>query len=226
MSAGPAGGARLLAAMALGDSAFPSGALAFSSGLEAATRTGAVTGEDDLADFVEEQLRHRWHTGDRVLLARCAREPGWEGALLVDAEAERLAVVDVLRRGSRTAGLALLGTFAALGSAPAARLRAAALAGRSPGHLVTAQAVCLRDAGLGPAEVEAVCCWSLVAQLTSAAVRLGVVGHLGAQRVTRRAVAVAGPLLATAPPREPWTGTALADVLVGLPAGDGRLFTT
>ena len=218
-----AGGLQVLA---LADSSFPSGGFAFSSGLEAAWAAGHVVDETDVGVFLAEQLHHRWHTFDRVLLRRYTDDPGPRQALALDALVERSSVVDVLRRGSRQAGLALLGTFDALGSAPAAALREAARAGRSPGHLVAAQAVCLVGSGLSPAEVETVTCWNVVSQTASAALRLGLVGHLGAQRVVASAVTEAERLLHLDPPSSPSTCTPLVDVLAARPHRDGHLFAT
>ncbi|NIZ92343.1 urease accessory protein UreF [Kineosporiaceae bacterium B12] len=212
--------------LALADSSFPTGGFAFSSGLEAARAAGHVLDEHGVGVFLAEQLRHRWHTFDRVLLRRYAADPGPRQALALDALVERSSVVDVLRRGSRQAGLALLGTFDALGSAPAAALREAVLAGRSPGHLVAAQAVCLLGRGLDLAQVETVTCWNVVSQTASAALRLGLVGHLGAQRVVARAVAEAEQLLRLEPPPHPSTCTPLVDVLAERPHRDGHLFAT
>ena len=215
-----------LAVLALADSAFPSGGFAFSSGLEAAWTAGHVVDEADVGLFLTEQLHHRWHTFGRVLLRRYTDDPGPRQALLLDDLVERSSVVDVLRRGSRQAGLALLGTFDALGSRPAAALRTAVLAGRSPGHLITAQAVCLHGRGLRRDDAETITCWNVVSQTASAALRLGIVGHLGAQRVVAAAVVEAEQLLRREPPPHPSTWTPLLDVLAAQPRRDGHLFAT
>ena len=66
---------QLLAAIRFGDSAFPSGGFAFSSGLEGSHRDGMVQDEDDVTAFVAEQLEGDWHRRDRVLLRRAWTEP-------------------------------------------------------------------------------------------------------------------------------------------------------
>ena len=50
----------LLAALHLGDSAFPSGAFAFSWGLEGLAADGLVTAEADLALLLEDLFVNRW----------------------------------------------------------------------------------------------------------------------------------------------------------------------
>lgn len=220
---------RALTVLALADSGFPSGGLAFSHGLEAAVHVGHVRDEDDLARFVVAVVRGRWATSERVFLARLAAAPDLAGALVVDHDVETCSTVAELRRASRRAGRAALGTHVRLGVPAAAEFAAAVDAGRSPGHLVTVQAVCLRAAGLAPAEVELVSCWTLVAQLAAAGLRLGVTGHLGAQRViaagnVAAADVLAGPSPAAGVLAEPRTATPVLDVLAARGVGDGRLF--
>ncbi|WP_432522320.1 urease accessory protein UreF [Kineococcus sp. SYSU DK006] len=216
--------AALLRVLALGDSAFPSGGLAFSGGLEAAVHAGHVLDEDGLRTFVVAVLRGRWALTERVFLARCARAPGLAGALAVDHDVETSATVEELRRASRRAGRAALGTHVALGVPEAVEFAALVDAGRSPGHLVTVQAVCLRAGGLDPDEVEAVSAWNLVSQLAAAGLRLGLCGHLGAQRVIATGNAVAAEVLRGPSPPEPSTSTPLLDVLAARTVGDGRMF--
>jgi len=212
---------RLLRVLALGDSGFPSGGLAFSQGLEAAVHAGFVTDESSLAGFVEALVTGRWATADRVFLARAA-DPA--KVSVVDHDVETHSSVAELRRASRRAGRAALGTHVRLGLPAAVEFAAAVDTDRTPGHLVTVQAVCLRAAGLDPSEVELVSVWNLVSQLAAAGLRLGVCGHLGAQRVITVGTTAAARVLAGPVPTEPRTSTPLFDVLAARPVGDGRLF--
>src|SRR5258705_10950921 len=88
---------QLLAAIRFGDSAFPSGGFAFSSGLEGSHRDGMVQDEDDVTAFVAEQIEGNWHRRDRVLLRRA-----WTGSdpSTVDALAEAVATTSVLPEAS------------------------------------------------------------------------------------------------------------------------------
>ncbi|WP_230596342.1 MULTISPECIES: urease accessory protein UreF [Nocardiaceae] len=170
----------VLMTLRLGDSAFPSGGFAFSSGLEGSYRDGFVTDESGLGAFAREQVLGRWNTVDRRVL-RAAWPRG--AAELADRRCEVHSTMSVLREGSRRAGAAVLGTFAALGYEDIADYRRSVLLGVVPGHLPVAQALCFRVAGLSLESAETVSVWQAVSGIASAGLRLGIVGHLGAQRV-------------------------------------------
>ncbi|MCP2627120.1 urease accessory protein UreF [Mycolicibacterium smegmatis] len=216
--------AQLFAAMRFGDSAFPSGGFAFSSGLEGAHRDGLVHDERDVAVFTAEQLFGRWHRGDRVLLrmAWTRDDPGD-----VDALAEAVTTMSVLREASRRAGAATLSTFAAITTADhLTRYRTRVLAGDALGHLPIAQALSFRAAGLTLPTAEAVAAWQVVSGITSAALRLGICGHLGAQRILGDLTAPMLDVLDREPPAVPATFTAYADIAAQR-RGDGvRLFAS
>jgi urease accessory protein len=218
---------QLLTAIRFGDSGFPSGGFAFSSGLEGSHRDGLVLDEDDVGAFAAEQLEGRWHPCDRVLMRQAwtARDPSG-----VDAMAEAVATMSVLREASRRAGAATLATFAgvlptASGSAVTG-YRDRVLAGAAPGHLAVAQAVCLRAAGLTLETAETVAAWQVLSGITGAALRLGIVGHLGAQRVTTTLTPLLLTLLARQPPSSPATFTAYADIAAQRRGDGARLFAS
>lgn len=218
---------QLLAAIRFGDSAFPSGGFAFSSGLEGSHRDGLVRDEADVSAFAAEQLDGRWHRCDRVLLRQAwlAGDPSG-----VDDLAEAVATMSVLREASRRAGAATLATFAAvLDSGPCSEVtdyRARVLTGAAPGHLPVVQAVCLRAAGLALATAETVAAWQVLSGITGAALRLGVVGHLGAQRITSTLVPLLLEVLRRRPRSAPASFTAYADIATQR-RGDGvRLFAS
>ena len=218
---------QLLTALRFGDSAFPSGSFAFSFGLEGSHRDGLVRDEADVQAFAAEQLDGRWHPCDRVLLRRAwvAADPAE-----VDDLAEATSTMSVLREASRRAGAATLATFAALLGAEAApavdEYRRRVLQQGAPGHLPIAQALCLRAAGLTLETAETVTAWQVIAGISSAAVRLGICGHLGAQRT----IASLTPVVLEVLQREPAPGPAVFTVYADVAAqrrGDGvRLFAS
>lgn len=214
---------QVLAAIRFADSAFPSGGFAFSSGLEGSHRDGFVRTEADVEDFTAEQIERRWNHCDRVLLrgAWVAAEP-----FEADALAEAVATMSVLREASRRAGAALLGTFAAVLQSGVAEYRSAVLTGATPGHLPVAQAVCLRAAGLTLEHAEIVAAWHALSGIIGAAVRLGIIGHLGAQRVTTSLMPVLLELFEREIRSTPASFTAYADIAAQR-RGDGtRLFAS
>ncbi|MBM7279283.1 urease accessory protein UreF [Gordonia rubripertincta] len=213
----------LLTAIRLADTAFPSGGFAFSSGLEGAYRDGHVRNEDDVHAFVAEQVTLRWHTGDRVLLrmAWSARNP-----VHVDRLADATSPMSVLRAASTRAGTALLGTFAALGHEAAADYRSAVRSNAAVGHLPIAQAVCYRCAGLDCRTAESIAGWQMIAGIAGAATRLGIVGHIGAQRVVGHASTVLAEALALQPPARPAAFSWFADIAAQRSTDGVRLFAS
>jgi urease accessory protein len=214
---------QLLAAIRFGDSAFPSGGFAFSSGLEGSYRDGMVQDEGDVSAFVAEQLTGNWHRRDRVLLRRAWAVPDPSA---VDTFAEAIATMSVLREASRRAGAATLATFAALIDPGVVDYRGQVLAGAAPGHLAVAQAVCLRAAGLTLETAEAVAAWQVVSGITGAALRLGIHGHLGAQRIATNMTPLLLDLLQRQPPAEPAGFTAYADIAAERHDDGVRLFAS
>lgn len=214
---------QLLAAIRFADSAFPTGGFAFSSGLETAHRDGLVRDESDVAAFAAEQLEGRWHHCDRVLLRRAwaQRDP-----VETDELAEAVATMSVLRAASRRAGAATLSTFAVIVDGGVTEYRGRVVTGSAPGHLPVAQAVCLRAAGLTLDTAETVTAWQVLAGVTGAALRLGVIGHLGSQRVTSSCTPLLLDLLRREPRDSPAAFTAYADIAAQR-RGDGtRLFAS
>ena len=177
---------QLLAALQHGDSFFPSGAISFSWGLETLHADGAVTTPEALSRFVHGQIEQRWACCDHPALARAHRAgDDLDAVAAVDNELEALALPAELRSGSRRAGAALLGVHARLSSARAAAYRERVLDGRdrASGHLAVVQGLVLGAAGLSEDGAAAVSGHALATGLVSAGLRLGIVGHLDAQRI-------------------------------------------
>lgn len=184
-AAGSDGALRLLAALQYGDGQFPGGGFAFSWGLEAMVAEGRLQ-RDGFAAYLEGQLRHRWAPFDRVFVAHAhaaADDPVALGRL--DALVEAMSTVEAARVGSRRAGLALLGTHRRLDTPGAAALRARIDAGDAHGHLPIVQGVVLAGAGLDCTAALAVSAHAGATAMTTAAIRLGLIGHLDAQRALR-----------------------------------------
>ncbi len=218
---------QLLAAIRFADSAFPTGGFAFSSGLEGAYRDGLVRDEVDVTDFAAEQLVGRWHQCDRVLMHRAWAQPN---PLAVDVLAETVGTISVLREASRRAGAAVLTTFAAIGEcgqpAEVADYRALVLTGAAAGHLPVAQAICFCAVGLTLETADAVAAWQVISGTTGAALRLGICGHLGAQRILTALTPLLLDVLRRIPPAEPCPFTTYADIAAQRRDDGVRLFAS
>ena len=223
---------QLLTAIRFADSAFPSGGFAFSSGLEGSHRDGWVQDDflhdgGDVAEFAAEQLVGRWHQCDRVLMRRAWAQPD---PVATDMLAEAVGTMSVLREASRRAGAAALTTFAAIvdaeNTSEVADYRIRVLAGTAPGHLPVAQAICLRTAGLTLETAEAVTAWQVLSGTTGAALRLGICGHLGAQRVLTALTPLLLDVLRWEPPAEPCPFTTYADIAAQRRSAGVRLFAS
>lgn len=183
----------LLAAMQYADSFFPSGAIAFSWGLEALIADRHVTGAAELEAFLEGQLRHRWANFDRPFLVAAHRAAGDLDRLArLDRLAEAMSLPRENREAAQRLGLALLGVHERLATPGAAAYRGRIRAGEAPGQLPVVQGFLLRAVGLDEAAAAAVSAHSLVTMLASAALRLGAINHIDAQR----ALAAMRPILA------------------------------
>ena len=146
---------------------------------------------------------NRWRSFDRIVLRRVydVAEMTREVQRLVslDLEVEAATWALPLRVGSKRAGRALLNVHARLGAAGLGAYRIHVAADPRLGHLAVAQGVAWRAAGLALDVAEAVGAWTVATSVASAAVRLGVVGHLGAQAVLVHARAVAAEILLETP---------------------------
>lgn len=188
-TATPLASAQLAAVLQLADSGFPSGAFTCSWGLEGLAATGEVHDARSLEAFVVDQLRHRWATFDRVVVHLVATATMGNDPLDAVAELDRL--VDAMslppaqRDASRAAGSSYLRNAAMVVDDVSAWHRDLDRVG-SPMHLSVTQPLVLLTVGAPVAMIEVVSGMQTVQQLVSAGLRLGLIGHLGAQRLTSR----------------------------------------
>jgi urease accessory protein len=223
----------LLTALHLGDSGFPSGAFAFSWGLEGLAADGHVATEADLLALVEHVIKNRWDTFDRIVLRRVYALADMSGEIErlqdLDLEVEAATWAAPLRAGSKRAGRALLNVHDRLGSAEARLYRSRVVLDPRLGHLAVAQAIAWRANGIALDAAEAIGIWTTASGITSAAVRLGIVGHVGAQAVLAHARKVAPGFLRQIPdPQTPLASfTPLLDIaLMRHDRRELRLFAT
>lgn len=183
----------LLAALQYGDSAFPSGAFAFSQGLEGLAAISGRPQPDAVRLFVADQIRHRWASADRVALVLAFRAgPDLERVAAVDADNDRSTFCETLRSGARRNGLALLSTHARLGTPNAGAYQSMVRAGSAPCTLAAVQGLLLGSAGLDEQSAIMVSGYGFAAGSMAAAVRLGLVGALAAQSILAQLLGVLG----------------------------------
>ena len=218
-----------LALLQLGDSAYPAGGFAFSWGLEGLAADGMLANRAELDRIIADQLERRWASMDRILLRHAFRADDCAAIARVDRLAEAATPSAEMREGSRRAGRALLGVWVKLGGPLSVAYRGMVSSDGRLGHLAVVQAVVGRDAGLSLDAAELVSAWTLVTGLVSAAVRLGGVGHIEAQRSQEAARALLAELLAETPPADalPASFTPFIDIAVSRgPQRHVRMFAT
>ncbi len=204
----------LLASLQYADSQFPGGGFAFSWGLEGLAADGLLK-RAELEAFLRGQLENRWLTFDRPFIEAAARACGDIDTLArLDADIDAMTAGELQRDGSARAGRALLGVHAKLGSAEAAAYRAHAEANALACHLPLATGVVLSASGLPPQNIAAIAAYTFLANLTTAAIRLGIASHLDSQRaIANLRPMVAAALAEPAPdPRHAYSFTPLADI--------------
>ena len=166
------------------DSAFPSGAVSFSWGLETLVNRGIVTKADDVQAFLNAHLTARWANLDRVMLVHAHQswsDPDRISWLDTLTEAQSLSAEQ--RQGSRQMGAALLQMHCKLGTKRAKELSAAILKGKFYGHVPVVQGVLWRALNFDSYQVQSMAVHGLSTAVLSAAVRLSVIGHEDAQRI-------------------------------------------
>lgn len=184
-----------LAMLQISDSAFPSGALSFSSGLERLAADGIVTDDEDLFHVISAYLTHKWNTFDRVFMTRSFELTDHDQRARLDGEVEISTLSEADRISSRRAGRALLGSWARIGAIECESYRKKVNESSALGHLCIVQGLVYRHSGLTAEAAELASSWSVISGMTSAAVRLDLVGYLNAQKILTRIRPVAISLL-------------------------------
>jgi urease accessory protein len=185
-----------------GDSFFPGGLTSFSWGLEQLFEERQVADPSALRRFIEAELRLRWASFDRAFLSASHAAAG-DAAILVPID--RLCHVSIaareLRDGSARAGQALLAVHAKMGTPGAARYRELILRGKAHGHLPVAQGLVWGALGFSKTETAAVSVYSLVAGLAAAAIRMGLIGYVDAQKTIAGMAAVVEEIVSRPAPQ-------------------------
>jgi urease accessory protein len=173
----------------IADSAFPAGGFAHSAGLEAAVSLGVVTRPEELEAYVRGLL---WNTGHAALPFVAAAHGTPQELASIDARAEALLLNHVANRASRVQGRAFVATCHRVFGGDALDAIARAVRDRAlAAHLAPAFGAVLAILGVARADALALHLYFALRGITSAAVRLGAIGPLEAQRLAARL----GPLM-------------------------------
>jgi urease accessory protein len=175
---------RLMTVLQYGDSFFPSGAVSFSWGLEGLAEQGRLADAADIEAFVLGQLHARWASFDRAVVVAAHRAGSDLVAVArIDGQVEIQTPAAELRSASCRMGEAMLSVFARLGVADAASYRGMVKRGEACGHLAAMQGFLWAGVGLSQQEALAISAHSFSVGLLGAAVRLGHLTHIDAQRI-------------------------------------------
>jgi urease accessory protein len=168
----------------IADSGFPTGGFAHSAGLEAAVQLGEVGTASELDLYVRAHLWNVGHTSiPFVGAAHDCPADAWGLGQRIDA----MLTNHVANRASRTQGRAFLATCAEVFAEPEiVALATRARSRESKVHLAPMFGATLRAVGIARAETLTLFLHLALRGIVSAAVRLGVVGPLEAQRLQMR----------------------------------------
>lgn len=192
-----------LAMLQHADSAFPSGAVSFSWGLEALVNRNAVNDARGVEAFLRAQLEGRWATIDRTMLVHAhAAGDDLRQLVMLDALTDAQSLATELRIGSRRIGRAFLSVHIRLGTLRAAVLNDSVENGTLNGHAPVMQGAIWRQMGFTVDQAQLMAVHGLCANLLGAAVRLSVIGHFDAQAI-RTKIGPSIEEILTAPPCKP-----------------------
>jgi urease accessory protein len=168
------------------DSAFPSGGFAHSGGLEAAYQSGEVASEPALRRFVAESL---WQAGRATLplVTSAHRDPSRLEAL--DALCDAFLTNAVANRASRLQGQTFVAACARIW--PSSGIEAVAARARAlHGHYAPVFGAALEALRLPLADAQRMALFVASRGILAAAVRLGIVGPYGAQRLQHESTGI------------------------------------
>lgn len=163
-----------------------------SGGLETLVSEERVVSSEQVEVFVRGQLKFRWALFDRpILIAVWRAIDDLPRVGNVDALVEAQTLAAESRTGSKRAGQALLGVHARLGTPRAAEYQRMITDKTAHGHNTVVQGIVWRSIGICESAAELMSAYAFCVGIASAALRLGVIGHLDCQTI----IAGARPLI-------------------------------
>lgn len=221
----------LLRLMQCNDSSFPSGAFAFSNGLETLVTEGRVQGAKGIAEVIETQILSRWLSLDRHFVGQAFDSAGdLERVADVDRQCHLYNTNQDLAQASRRIGRALLNVHSKIETPGADAYRAMIASTRAmdrAGYEPVIQGLVSHALGLSRQQAEAAALNSTLMGFVSSAVRLGKLGAIEAQGILADVSIIAARQLEDEPQPFPSSFSPLADIAVMRKASGGaNLFAT
>jgi len=177
----------LLRLLQLTDSGFPTGAFAFSHGLEGLVVAGNVRSESDVAEFIATHVREGFARVECPAMShawRAARNADLLALVQLDALVDALKAVPAYRNGSARTGRRLLESATGIVSGVSLDyLRTCVQNGDTSGHHAVVFGVVMEAAEVDEATASLALGAGFVGGLAAAAVRLGIIGQGAAQRM-------------------------------------------
>ncbi len=207
----------------LADSAFPTGGFAHSQGLEAWAQLAGGEGRPALGRFVDEALVQAAYGG--LPFAYAAHDAPSE-VCAVDGAAELFLRAPVVNRASRAQGRAFVATAAEVFEVQAVvRVAAQVRARQTPGHHAPHFGAVCAHLGLSRGDTGRAFLHLALRGVASAAVRLGLVGPLEAQRIQLARGALVSDLLLRCDALRAHDATQTAPLLEMFGAHHDRLYS-
>ena len=171
-----------------------------SAGLETLVDENRIASSEEVETLLYGQLSNRWDKFDRpVLVAAHRAADDLNRVSEIDALVEAQTLADEARSGSRRAGRSLLGVHAKLGTDFASEYQSMINRSMANGHNCVVQGLVWRGAGIAESVAEAMAAHMFCIGLVGAALRLGVIGHIDAQKIVNRARSLIEEILSRAP---------------------------
>jgi urease accessory protein len=203
------------------DSAFPTGGFAHSGGLEASVTLGHASTPAAFADYVEA---HVWNVGCGALPFVGAAHDDPLAVARLDLHLDACLVNRVTNAASRTQGRAFIATCErAFDETALAPLAARARRREGPSHLAPLFGAALKIVGAARDDALAAFLHLALRGVTSAAVRLGVVGPFEAARLTSSLAPTLDRVLAVGSSLTPDEAASTAPVIDIIAATHDRL---
>lgn len=221
----------LIRLLQVSDTSFPSGAFAFSSGMETLVNEGRVTNAADISAVLTGQILPRWASFDRpFLVAAHAAHADPDQVAEIDARCHAQNTADRLAEAARRIGNSLLSVHARIGTpgtaAYLAAIRAPHLQG-TRGYEPVVQGLIGGGLGLSQAQTELGGLHSVTMAIVSAAVRLGRLGAIEAQAILAAATPKMAEILDAAAPARAGSFSPLVEIAaLRRDATPVRLFAT